>query len=434
MDFLSTTAKNKLLFKCAPCYFKPVQAYFSQPHTSSVTPSSTTIPPSSANASSLVDSNGTVPSQSPVDNVSSHVDQPLPAASSSSAPPEIDPSSATSSVSISVHKPRQPRHLGHILRLQPTATSLVLSDSQLKKVSKYGLDGSGSTQLYSLSGALISDITNALDNLYHSSQSSARNKITDVFILVGGNDLKSSSFSLPTVEDDLSKLIGMLNLVLPEAEQHFLPFLPRPDTSPDIVSSANSILKDICGPHFTEIPTLTATSTFFKADQVHLNFKGISTICSSLSRILNIKGSRDSSLLLPPRQPDKTSTAPLATLPLLPLPPLLMPSKPPLLTQPSGLLSSPVSAAHTVTCPPTPSPLNTPPITQISSPPHHLPTSSNPLTFNTAVHPPGISTSSLNLLSQTIMLNIISGLQSQLPILISQILNNQHQAHLKMIN
>ena len=454
MDFLSSSAKNKMLFKCPPCYFKPLLssssispdcAANSDPVLSSDSPSSiassSSPPPNDENSSSSLSANSVpaLPSDRSCSIDSSNVEASTSNLNVNQSSTETDPKSISPSVSPSSVSSSSgqviPRHRRHSLRLQPTTTSLVLSDSQLRHVSKYGLDGSGSTQIYSLSGALISDLTKALHDLSICSPSSIRNKVTDVFVLIGGNDLVSaSSSSLQLIQNDFDKLIGTLNLVLPEAEQHYLPFLPRPDTSPDLISSSNSMLKTSYGPHFTEIPTITATSTFFKSDRVHLNFKGISTVCSVISNILNVKGSLDSPLLLPRRH---SNTALLPTPPLLPSPPLLpkpSPSTPCTSVQTASLHRQPVfnssSAMHSSYAAAVKTPSNQLPgllpfpEQQLTS--HTSSTSSHPLTPNTSVHPPGTGNKSLiNHLTQAVLQNIITGLQSQIPQIISHYLDNQ---------
>ena len=436
MDFLSSASKKKLVFKCAPCYFKPVLTYFSQPATKPQVPVLT----------DSLSNQVTIPTDNVPSSSTSNLNPDTSTSTSITTTSISESSTSSSSLSSNLHKPR---HIRHSLRLQPTSTSLVLSDSQLKHLSKYDLDGSGLTQVYSLSGGTLSDLTNALNDLYDSSLSSRRDKITDVFVFIGGNDL-SSGANLTSVDQDLNKLIGTLCLVLPKAEQHFLSFLPRPDTQPDLISAANLLLKRSCGPHFVELPLLSATSTFFKPDGVHLNFKGVSTVCKTISSILNVQGSRNTLQVSRPQR----STAALLPTPLLPFQKTIphhpvSPSTPPsfatVVAKPvkqspssSPLLSrqfktspqSNTSFAHSTSKTsllPTPTRHQFIPPSQTSShffnSPHSTSYLSNPLSTNASVHPPGIQACLLNRLIQTLQYQILSGIQTHLPLLLSQILS-----------
>ena len=346
------------------------------------------------------------------------------------------------------------KHILHPLRLLPTTASLVLSDSQLRHVSKYGIDGSGSTQIYSLSGGKISDITNALTVLYDSSLSARRDKVTDVFVLIGGNDL-SSSTSLNGIDENLSKLVGSLNLVLPKAEQHFLPFLPRPDTPPDRISAANSILKRTCGRHFYDLPQISATSSFFKNDRVHLNDKGVSAVCNFISKTLNVQGSRNSSLLPPSRQ---SSTSLLTSEPTrisASVPSFASvvkserPSSVPTHSPRQGI--TPIANVSSAEFPVKTALLPTPPLlpcpyipstskslmssSSYSSPglgpiiSTHLNSSghltTHPFTSINFVHPPGTSFLPPDILYKNALNLVISGIQAQVPQIVSLLINGQ---------
>ena len=465
---VSSSLFDRLIYKCLIC----CPSRKSSP-SASTTASSVMISSSSQTMpSNLINSTVCSPEGETESNSNNLVSSSIVPSSNVQILPASDPSPQTTSTASSLSSVNnnestkyKPKHISHPLKLQPTSTALVLSDSQLRRVSKYGLDGSGSTQLYSLSGGKISDLTNALNALYNSSLSSRRDKITDVIIFIGGNDL-SSGTPLPSVEDDLNKLIGCLNLVLPKAEQHFLPFLPRPDTQPDLVSAANSIMKATCGPHFLELPLLTATSKFFRNDDVHLNLTGISVICDAISQTLHVTGSRNTKLLTPTHQkpaslPVCPSVIPTSsqhfTAPLLPPPPLLpiektipqnsiststSPSYATVASKPAKKSpSSPVFSPQFISAPqsnlysayppsallPTPTvhqfiPTNQP-MPHYSNFPRSMSHQSNPLTTNTSVHPPGLQTHLLNYLFQTVQYQILSGIQTHLPLLISQILS-----------
>ena len=441
LTIISNPVFNRLEYTCPIC--RPSSK--SSPNPSNTTQPDSSIPTKISCNSDLLSSNKNAVTVSvcspPLSSNNPASDPSPPSTSNASSLPSVNNESTTSK--------KQPRHLLHPLKLQPTSTSLVLSDSQLRRVSKYGLDGSGSTQLYSLSGGKISDLTNALNALYNSSLSSRRDKVTDVFIFIGGNDL-SSGTPLPSVEADMNKLIGCLSLVLPKAEQHFLPFLPRPDTKPDLVSAANSMLKVTCGHHFIDLPLLTATSKFFKADDVHLNPTGISVVCSAISKTLNVTGSRGTQLLIPNHQ-ELTSLPVRRSIIATPsnLPPVLMnnspsfakvvaakPSKISVQSSHRSILANKSTAPNIKSSgspgSDRPSLLPTPPLLPIPQPAQAIPSinspnaffTTNPLNSNTLVHPPGLHTILINHVYQRALQQIVTTVQSQLPEIISQLLSN----------
>ena len=181
------------------------------------------------------------------------------------------------------------------LNLMDHTDSLVLSSSQMRNVNRIGLDGSGKTQLFSISGGTIRDMICSLNECRLRSSPERRNTVQHVFSLIGGNDLKLDT--LCNTLEAYRHLSQAISTTFPKAAAHFFPFLPRPDTPRRVVKTANEKLNSMFPQNILPLGTLGNTrdaKTYFRHDDVHASeLQGLLSICGVIRRISGRNRSTD---------------------------------------------------------------------------------------------------------------------------------------------
>ena len=174
------------------------------------------------------------------------------------------------------------------LNINPNTTAIVFCDSQLKFVNSLGLDDSGTTQIFSISGGYIRDTINAVSEAANRYPNEFRSRIKHVITLTGGNDLK-----VDTVEHAVKKideLVVILSKCFEKANVHVFPFLSRKDTPRSVVQAANDKLWNNQVSRILPLGIMAnSKANFFKADLVHLNYRGILSICNVIRRVVGGK-------------------------------------------------------------------------------------------------------------------------------------------------
>ncbi|WP_419587515.1 SGNH/GDSL hydrolase family protein, partial [Thiolapillus sp.] len=117
--------------------------------------------------------------------------------------------------------------------------TLLIGDSNLRKVERRRLDRSGGTHVRTFPGATVNDVTASL------SKCSPRNDVKTVIIHVGGNDMKTD-IDPPTLKSQYKQCIIQLKHAFPQARVLFTDIPPRKKTPSEALHGCNECLCNLC--------------------------------------------------------------------------------------------------------------------------------------------------------------------------------------------
>ena len=155
--------------------------------------------------------------------------------------------------------------------------TLLIGDSNLKKVERRRLDRGGGTHVRTFPGATVNDVTASL------SKCSPRNDVKTVIIHVGGNDMKTD-VDPPTLKSQYKECIIQLKHAFPQALVLFTGIPPRKKTPSKALHGCNECLCNLCEektigfiPLFSDLQKAEKSlfAKYFDSDGIHLNERGV---------------------------------------------------------------------------------------------------------------------------------------------------------------
>ncbi|WP_419600161.1 GDSL-type esterase/lipase family protein [Thiolapillus sp.] len=166
--------------------------------------------------------------------------------------------------------------------------TLLIGDSNLRKVERRRLDRSGGTHVRTFPGATVNDVTASL------SKCSPRNDVKTVIIHVGGNDMKTD-IDPPTLKSQYKQCIIQLKHAFPQARVLFTDIPPRKKTPSEALHGCNECLCNLCEeetigfiPLFSDLQEAEKTlfAKYFDSDGIHLNERGVAHMLMRIIRHL----------------------------------------------------------------------------------------------------------------------------------------------------
>ena len=179
-----------------------------------------------------------------------------------------------------------------LLRLPPegSATTLIIGDSNTKKVDPHRFDRSGKTAIRSVPGLTIDKLSTVLD------ATQPRPDIQNVVCHVGTNNLSIQKDLNTAIIQKMSTLIQSLKSAFPEANIGITGLIPRKGILLKSILALNQSLASLCvskgvsliGDKSMFLATIESFPRhLFLGDKVHLNEKGVGVLVTSIKSYLS---------------------------------------------------------------------------------------------------------------------------------------------------
>ena len=179
------------------------------------------------------------------------------------------------------------------LKLPPegSVSTLIVGDSNLRKIGKRRFDRSGQTHVLTLPGLTTNKLTSILD------KQKTRSDVKHVICHVGTNDLSELKANNKALLDNYSLLIDSIKRAFPMATIGLTGLIPRKGIQLQTVLGMNKTIQSLCqrkGVTLIGDKTMFFSNTnsfphyLFQGDKVHLNEKGVGVLVASMKRHLQM--------------------------------------------------------------------------------------------------------------------------------------------------